>query len=316
MAVEQGADAPPPRGRWDHLLSELQVLRERAGSPSYAELTRGLIEQRISDGQDAYGARIAKSSVHDAFRLGRSRINHELTRELVRLMGHDPARVDQWVAECLTPPEPLALLEPEPPAPPAQLSIFALLVACLALNLVGRAFIDYYHLPLYLDMTGTAIAAITLGAWRGAFVGVATNLLAVVGSGWISVPFALVQVVGALMWGFGVRRWGLGKTLPRFFALNLLTALACSLVAIPIIVTFLGGDLRVGHDVITQLMKESIDTLLVAVGFSNMLTSLADKLLSGFVALVAVSALPLAMRRGFDLILASDSPSQVGMRQQ
>ncbi len=309
MQHENARDSPR-QGQWDFLLGELHAVRARAGNPSYAELTRGLIEQRISDGQEEYSARIAKSSVHDAFRYGRSRINHDLTRELVRLMDGDPALVDQWVEQCRNPPfepEPIPV-ETAPVLPPSPGRLFLLATACVALNLVGRTFVDFFPLPIYLDMVGTAIAAIALGPWRGAAVGAATNVIGIIGSGLISLPFALVNVVGALMWGYGVRRWGLGKTLPRFFALNVLTALACSLIAVPIIVIFLGGEARVGHDAITEVVSESIDTFLVAVGFSNVITSVGDKLLSGFVALVALSALPLSLRRGFDLILVTDTP--------
>lgn len=131
-------------------------------------------------------------------------------------------------------------------------------------HLLGREFVDFFQLPFYLDMTGTAIAANALGPWRAAGVGMATNVIGVIGSAWISLSFALVNIVGAFMWGDGVRRWGRGRTLPRFFTLNVLTALACSVVAVPIIGVSLDHDLRVGHDVITQLMDDSFDTFMIA----------------------------------------------------
>lgn len=310
MTVDKGTSQ---QGRWDSLISELHQLREAAGTPSYETLTRKLIEQRLGDGQDEHAARIAKSSVHDAFRFGRSRINEALVVELVRVMGGDPSVVPAWVKVCdappasvWTPPVAPTPVASEPVQPPSRKSKLVLVLACVALNLLGREFVDFFHLPFYLDMIGTAIAAIALGPWRGAAVGLSTNIIGIIGSGWISLPFALVNIVGALIWGYGVRRWGMGRTLPRFFALNILTALACSLVAVPVILAFLGPDLRVGHDVITELMSDSFDTFLVAVGFSNLLTSMGDKLVSGFAALVAVSALPMALRRGVGLVAVND----------
>lgn len=308
-----------PPGRWDSLTRELHQLREAAGTPSYDTLTRTLIAQRMADGGDEHSARIAKSSVHDTFRFGRSRINENLTKELVRVMGGDPRVVDAWVSACGAPrpsagsqpvapevtPAPGEPVAPVSPVAPPRKSTLVLLVSCLILNLVGREFVDFFHLPFFLDMTGTAIAAIALGPWRGAAVGGLTNVVGTIGSGWVSLPFALVNITGALLWGYGARRWGLGRTLTRFFMLNVLTALACSVVAVPIILTLLEPDLRIGHDAITQVMEQSIDAFAVAVGFSNVLTSLGDKLISGFVALVVISALPVGWRDRSPLAFAN-----------
>lgn len=304
------------QGRWDSLIAELHKLREAAGTPSYLVITRDLIAQRVADGQDEHAARIARSSVHDAFRFGRSRINEGLVKELVRVMGGDPAAVDLWVAECKNPspsaweppsaptPEPMEEAGPPPPPTVTFRQQLMLALACLLLNLVGREFVDFFQLPVYLDMVGTAIAAIVLGPWRGAAVGGLTNVIGAVGSGWISLPFALVNITGALVWGYGVRRFNMGRTLPRFFCLTVIAAACCSLVAVPVIAIVLDGGLRNGHDVITELVGESINAFPVALGVSNLLTSLSDKLVSGFVALVVVSALPLAMRARARLVFA------------
>jgi energy-coupling factor transport system substrate-specific component len=168
----------------------------------------------------------------------------------------------------------------------------------VALNLLGRTLVDSLHLPIYLDMIGTAIAAIALGPWRGAAVGAATNVLGVLSSGWVSIPFAVVNVVGALLWGYGTRRWGLGRTLPRFFLLNIVVAVGCSVVAVPLLLALNGETFRDGHAVITQAVSDSMDQFAIALGLSNVLISLADKLISGFVALVACSALPAPLRAG------------------
>lgn len=92
-------------------------------------------------------------------------------------------------------PAPAAAAGPErevlaPPDPTVRQAL-GLVLACLAVNILGREFVDFFNLPVHLDMVGTAIAAIALGPWRGAGVGAATNVLGMVGSGWTSLPLAL-----------------------------------------------------------------------------------------------------------------------------
>ena len=135
-------------------------------------------------------------------------------------------------------------------------------------------------------MTGTAIAAMALGPCWGALVGGVTNLLGVASSGPASLPFGLVNVAGALVWGYGVRRFGLGRTLPRFFSLNLLVALVCSAVAVPILLLLFSGSTGHGQDGIGATILE----------------------LSGFVALVAIASHPLSLRSRtpLDVLPSSD----------
>lgn len=308
MSKEQGPTDAHAEGPWDSLLRELHALRRAAGNPSYTEMTRRLIDQRMADGMEQHAARIAKSSLHDGFRMGRTRLNIPLTRELVRMLGADPTLVDQWVEQCeaaRATTRPAVEDQSPAPAPPSPARVGMLMVGCVLLNLLGREFVDFFGFPIYLDMVGTAIAAIALGPWRGAAVGLTTNLVGVAGSGWVSIPFGLVNVMGALVWGYGVRRWRMGTTLPRFFWLNVLAATACSLVAVPILLLLFSGSLRNGHDAITELIHQSIRPFEVALAFSNLLTSLTDKLVTGFVALVVVSALPAAFRQGYVLVAAS-----------
>lgn len=289
----------PDSGPWDHLVGELHALRRAAGDPSYAEIARRITEQRTEQGLPEHASRIARSSVHDAFRLGRTRVNLPLVREIAAALGADPGAVEGWINPSLR-PDPT----PEPVAAPSQRQVALLMVGCLGLNLIGRVVVDTLHLPVYFDMVGTAVVAIVVGPWRGALVGGATNLIGVVGA-LVSLPFALVNIVGALVWGYGIRRLGLGRTLPRFFALNLLVALSCSLIAVPILM-IQGGSVDQGQDLITQTFAELTDEMWVAVGLSNLVTSTADKVITGFVALVIISALPLTLRSRVDLVLTDD----------
>ena len=297
-----------PEGRgseWNQLIEQLQRLRQTAGNPSFGRIAELIVERRVQAGASPAAAHhLARSTVYDTFRVGRPRVNLDLVRESALVLGAADATVDQWIAECRSHVD-SPVKTPWEDQPPRPWKAPLLMMACLSLNLIGREFVDFFNLPIYLDMTGTAIVAIALGPWRGAAVGAATNVLGAIGSGLISIPFGLVNMAGALVWGYGVRNFGMGRTLPRFFLLNVLCAFVCTCVAVPIIVLFVAEpNLRVGNDVVTQLISDSVDTFVVAVGFSNILTSTADKLLAGFIALVAVTALPWRMRRAIPLVLA------------
>ena len=171
----------------------------------------------------------------------------------------------------------------------------AVVTACVLVNLAGRVLVDALHLSVYLDMVGTAFAAIVLGPWTGALVGAVTNVAGVSSSGPASLPFALVNVVGALVWGYGVRRFGMGRSVPRFFLLNLVTAVACTAVAVPIIAARFGGGTGHGADDVTYVLLSYSDHLGVALTSANLLTSVSDKLIAGFVALAAIEVVPRAV---------------------
>ena len=85
------------------------------------------------------------------------------------------------------------------------------------MNVIGGTVAGALKLPIFLDMIGTAVVAMTIGPWWGALVGVITNLTMGFLTGPVLIPFAC-NVVGALVWGYGTR-WG--------FANDKLRSLVC-----------------------------------------------------------------------------------------
>ena len=122
----------------------------------------------------------------------------------------------------------------------------AIAVGAIALNLILPILGQHQFggkNPLFLDMIGTAIAAVVLGPWPGALVGILSHIPDSFRHvwAWDSVMwFGLVQVVGALIWGYGYR-WSRGSPL-RFLGVTFVNALACSLVAFTVITVFFGGN--------------------------------------------------------------------------
>ncbi len=178
--------------------------------------------------------------------------------------------------------------------------VVALVPVAAALNIVGGLINTALKLPIFLDMIGTAVVAIVLGPWWGALVGVITNVVSSFISGPIGLPFAACNVIGALVWGYGVR-WGWGKKYWSYFLLNMLVAFFVSLVAVPIYVFIFGG--ATGHfaDLMTATFVAMGQNLITSVFSSNILVSLADKIISGFVALAIIEALPENLTAGLQL---------------
>lgn len=288
----------------DGIARDLLTLKEAHGPVSYGELARRVGEIRLARGVAAPAAYPARTTVYDVFRAGRTRMDPVLVADIVRALTGDDGEAARWVERyqrvrrltdpgirprpaepASAPPSPAAPRGPLPPLARRRY-VTATILGCLLLNFAGLIVVQQLHLPIYLDMAGTAVAAIVFGPWYGAAVGVTTNMFGFLVGVPGAAPFALVNVVGALVWGYGVRRFGLGGDIVRYFRLNLLVAVACSLVGTPLGILLYGGFSGHGSDSVTSSL-EFLGLPLIAAAFStNLLTSVIDKLLTGFVALI------------------------------
>lgn len=312
MTVENTATTESSGESYDDFANALQRFRIEAGAPSYTELAQRITRNREARGFSPAAARVARSSVYDVFRLGRKRVNGELVEEIVRALTGDERDVERWRQRALA-----LLNESVKPAgyrsdrapradviPADQRGLVALFTAVLFVTAVGVSLmlnfsVSIFAVPLYLDMVGTAFVSFAFGPLAGIAVGVSTtmvgNLMNGDFSGWW---FSLVQITGAVLWGLGFRRW-FGRAPWRFFLLNIVVAVACSLVAVPIILYAFGGAaLLPGGTSLAASIMELGAGLAGAVFSVNMLTSIADKLISGYLALLF---LLLLQRYGFPL---------------
>ena len=281
----------------DDLAADLQRLRASAGHVAYGEIAARIAGRREAEGMSAAAAQVGRSSVYDVFRAGRTRTNPNLVAEIVRALGEDDDAADEWRVRCLrardaqTPTlarksrvrrESLAL---EPSTVRAAMVVL-LLLSCVGLNVFGNSAAGRIPVTLYLDMIGTAIAAMVLGPWYGVAVGAATSSLAAISNVPGSIAFILVEVVGALVWGYGVRAWRLGRSPLRLVLLNAIAGLTCTIMAVPVIVVVFDGVTDHPADALTKAFEAFGNGQWTAVFSSNILTSLADKQLSGVIAVV------------------------------
>jgi energy-coupling factor transport system substrate-specific component len=181
--------------------------------------------------------------------------------------------------------------------------LLALVPAAVALNIVAGYITAFLRLPIYLSETGTAVVALGLGPWAGALTAILTNLVQVLLSSPLSLIFMAVSVPCALVEGFGARL-GMAKTLPRFFLLSILVSLTAALAATPIYLYVFGGATGHGSDVLTAAFIAMGQPLVLAVIGSRLLTELSDKVLSMFIALPILQALPPMFRAQLEAIKA------------
>lgn len=320
--MREPAEAEVGQDSLDAVAADLQKLRIQAGEVSYAEIARRIGKLREIQGADPLHSRPARTTIYDAFRPGRRRINVGLVGEIAIALGCSDAEAKQWQLRCIqvrseemlkvqpaaaeSPAleEPAcedlpAVVKPCMPEVPEQLPVhkpearlsYMLMAACLLLNILGYWFIDRSGFPLYLDMIGTAISAILYGPWVGAAVGLLTNLLGLGITGESSAAFGLVNVAGALVWGFGSKAIKSGNIIPKFVFLNIAVAVTCSLIASFLLVVLFGGTTGHGSEVTMNTMLSRTNSLWLAVFNANIMYSLVDKLLTGFVALTLIGAL-------------------------
>jgi len=323
MAGSDQSDGDSTPDTFDRIVADLIELRTRAGVVPYAEIARRIGRRRESAGDGGPTHAPARSTIYDAFRSGRSRLNAELVGDIVLALGEDEESARQWQVRChsvqaakerrapSTPERETPTTDPVAPservpdgAKRPVLLVLGVMIACVIVDGVGHALVGTLHLALYLDMIGTAVSAIVLGPWYGVAVAVLGTATGTLIHGTMALPFALVNVAGALAWGYGARRRGTSFSFASFFTLNIHVALVCTLVAVPILLVAHHGGTGHEADRLTQMFTSSGRSLVTSVLLSNTITSVLDKLVTGF---IAVTLIPHLLRLGERAGLALDA---------
>ena len=171
--------------------------------------------------------------------------------------------------------------------------VIALVPLAVAVNFMANSAAGLLRLPIYLDTIGTLLAAVLLGPWWGALAGVLTNAVGVVPNGVSNLLFAPVNVAAALLWGYGIRSLGLGRNAVLFFMAAVLVGVVTGALATPIVLFLYGGATGHPSDLITAALASF--GLERATLTSSVLSSIADKVVSAYIGLALVAALPAAL---------------------
>jgi energy-coupling factor transport system substrate-specific component len=171
--------------------------------------------------------------------------------------------------------------------------VVMIVALCAALNVFGGFLAKTLAIPVvYLDTIGTFVAAVLLGPWWGAAAGVSYNVVASVTFDPGTAPFAVVSIVVALLWGYGIRTFGLGRSAASFLGLGIVVAVVSAIAASPIVLWLYGGATGSASDAITFLFELVGLDQGPSVFFSNLVSNAADKLIAGSIGLALVRALP------------------------
>ena len=187
--------------------------------------------------------------------------------------------------------------------------VVTLIPAAAALSIAASYVAVALGLPIYLDAIGTCVIAIVLGPWWGALTGVLTNVGGAFFFGPSNIPFALANVLAALIWGYGVRTFRMGAQPGDVLravrdrrdrdAAPPAASSRCSCSA---------GRPATRRTSSRPRCSPPARRSSNAVFTSSILTSVADKVISGFVAIAIIGALPPRYTDGLPL------PAEVGTR--
>ncbi|KNC12033.1 membrane protein [Klebsiella sp. RIT-PI-d] len=174
----------------------------------------------------------------------------------------------------------------------------ALIVMCIAINMVGGQLASMLKLPIFLDSIGTFISAILLGPWIGMLTGLLTNLLWGLLTDPIAAAFAPVAMVIGLVAGW-LARAGWFRTLPKVIASGVIITLAVTLVAVPLRTWLFGGVTGSGADLFVAWMHSMGQNLVESVAVTVLGANLVDKILTAIVVWVLLRQLPQRTLRHF-----------------
>ena len=350
--AEQTRDSAFLGESYDGVATDLQQLRFEAGDVPYAEIVRRIAADRARNGVHPSASRPARTTVYDAFRLDRRRVNPKLVGEIARALGATEVQVSQWETRCLAVRKQLEheLDAPQDAAAPVDAvgtathgdddthvelpvdealptpkrpgwrSVTVLIAACIGINILGFWIVPLLGLPLYLDMVGTAIASLALGPWYGVFVGVSTNVIGVSITDSSSLAFSLVNAAGALVWGYGARRFRIFESISRYLLLNAVVAVVCTVVASALLVVIFHGGTGHASESTTERLVVMGEPPTLAVFISNLIHSLADKLIAGFAVLAVLDRIgrwfnvpqATALQRSSDWVMARAAATRRG----
>ncbi|AIQ64063.1 membrane protein [Paenibacillus stellifer] len=166
----------------------------------------------------------------------------------------------------------------------------------VAINVIASTLVSNLKIPfLFLDTVGTIFIAAIFGPLWGAVVGLLTNLVLGVTSGYTAIPFALVNIIVGLVVGYASRKNGyrFSSALISGIILGVLCPAVGSVIAIGLFGGLTGGV----QDVAVLWLKQAGTSLFAAAFLPRLGENLIDKILSALLVYYVVKNLPQSIIR-------------------
>ena len=183
---------------------------------------------------------------------------------------------------------------------------FVVIPACIGINFTGHLLAVQFHLPLFLDSTGTIVCALIAGPWVGGSVGVITNLVTANSIDPTAAPYAAVSFAIGFAAGLAARQ-GWHRQPAGWLAMWAICFLLSAVISTPLnLITSDGhSGVALGDAIVDRLAKGL--PLPVASLAGEAAIDLPDKLLAVGAAVLIYRALPhpAAVSPPFELDLAT-----------
>src|SRR5438093_1865895 len=166
------------------------------------------------------------------------------------------------------------------------------IMASLGLNFAGHAIAVTFHLPVFLDSTGTVLAGVVAGPWVGGSVGFISNLVSSNTIDPIAAPYGIVSF--AVGFAAGLSRYlNWPKRASGWVALWLVCAAIAAVLSTPINFIVSGGRSGVGSgDAIYAALNGAHLPRILAAFIGEAVVDLPDKLITVVAALLIAQGLP------------------------
>jgi len=156
-----------------------------------------------------------------------------------------------------------------------------LIPVAVAINIIGGQLAVILKIPIYLDAIGTILVAILAGPWVGALTGLISNCInAIFDPAFL--PYAAVSIIIGLAAGF-LARAAMYTNVVKIVISSIIVAIAATIVAAPITAYMFAGVTGSGSTFITGVLQAAGQNLLEAVLTTQLISDVADKLVSVFI---------------------------------
>lgn len=167
----------------------------------------------------------------------------------------------------------------------------AMIPVAIAVNIVVGQLVSVLQLPVYLDSIGTVLVSVLAGPAAGVVTGILANVIWGLTLTPIPLPFAVVQVVIALLAGYAARL-GMFRRLWTAPIVGAVVGVLAAMVSAPIAAFVFGGATGGGTGALVGMFQAWGNSLLQSTTFQGLVSDPLDKLITFTVVALILTALP------------------------